>query len=309
MNRPNHRTSRRTPVASTLAVGLLLGALPFACSREEPAPPPAPPEPAAEVTAEEEVREVEDAAPAAPATLTGTVGYRLRIALPPEAIVSVRLEDTSLADAPATTIAAVSIPTEGRQVPIPFMLEYDPADIEPDRTYSVRATIEIDGQLRWTSTRAYQVITRNNPTAVDLIVDPVGEAPAPLPAPPADPVGTAVLLETPWRLAEIGGVAFVATEGSRDPSLTLLREESRLAAQGHCNRHMGTYALGADGSIELRPTVSTRMACLSAEIEAAEREFIAALGAANRYEVRGTTLLLKDGDMVIARFVAVDTNK
>lgn len=34
-------------------------------------------------------------------TITGTVAYRERIALPPNAVVTVTLEDVSLADAPS----------------------------------------------------------------------------------------------------------------------------------------------------------------------------------------------------------------
>ena len=37
-------------------------------------------------------------------TITGTVAYRERVALPPDAAIDVRLEDTSLQDAPAKLI-------------------------------------------------------------------------------------------------------------------------------------------------------------------------------------------------------------
>ena len=45
-------------------------------------------------------------------TLDGTVAYRARIALPPEAMVAVRLVDISRADAPSITLGAV-VPDEG----------------------------------------------------------------------------------------------------------------------------------------------------------------------------------------------------
>ena len=56
------------------------------------------------------------------AVLTGTVTYRERIALPPNARVEVRLEDVSQADAPADEIASQTIAANGKQVPIPFEL-------------------------------------------------------------------------------------------------------------------------------------------------------------------------------------------
>lgn len=77
-----------------------------------------------------------------PATaVTGTVTYPQRIALPPEAVVVVKLEDVSLADAPAVVIAERTIPTNGQQVPIPFKLVYDPGDIIPNHRYTVSARI------------------------------------------------------------------------------------------------------------------------------------------------------------------------
>ncbi|MHC6802504.1 YbaY family lipoprotein, partial [Vibrio antiquarius] len=42
-----------------------------------------------------------ESAEASMKTITGTVAYRERIALPPNAVVTVALEDVSLADAPA----------------------------------------------------------------------------------------------------------------------------------------------------------------------------------------------------------------
>ena len=63
---------------------------------------------------------------AAPRTLTGTVTYRERIALPPGAVVEVSLLDVSLADAPSRTIARTRI-TARRQVPIPYRLRFNDA--------------------------------------------------------------------------------------------------------------------------------------------------------------------------------------
>lgn len=61
--------------------------------------------------------------------LKGKVTYRERIALAADAIVEVVLQEVSRADAPATSIASQTIETQGAQVPIPFALTYDPAQI------------------------------------------------------------------------------------------------------------------------------------------------------------------------------------
>lgn len=98
------------------------------------------------------------------ATVTGTVFYRERIAMPPSAILEVTLQDISRADAPAVTLATQTQTFEGRQVPIPFELPYDPAQIDERYTYAVRATITVDGQLQFVSDQVYPVITGDNPT-------------------------------------------------------------------------------------------------------------------------------------------------
>ncbi len=106
-------------------------------------------------------------------TITGSVSYRERIALPPGSAIRVTLEDVSLADAPAAIIAEATLRPE-RQVPIPFTLRYDPAQVNPAHRYAVRAQIsDAHGRLRWTTMEHYGVLTQKNPAHVELIVHPV----------------------------------------------------------------------------------------------------------------------------------------
>jgi putative lipoprotein len=110
--------------------------------------------------------------------VTGTVTYLQRSALPPDAVVTVKLADVSKADASAEVISEQTIPTEGKQVPFPYSLPYDPAKIVESNTYVVQARIEAGGKLLFINTTAYPVITRGNPTEnVEVIVEPVGETP------------------------------------------------------------------------------------------------------------------------------------
>jgi len=92
--------------------------------------------------------------------VTGTVTYRHRMALPPDAVVDVSLQDTTIADAPARIVGQTTIATRGAQVPIPFRIDYDPAGIDPSHRYMVRATITVDGRMLFTSPKAYPVLTR-----------------------------------------------------------------------------------------------------------------------------------------------------
>jgi uncharacterized lipoprotein YbaY/heat shock protein HslJ/uncharacterized lipoprotein NlpE involved in copper resistance len=119
------------------------------------------------------------------AAVTGSVVYRQRIALPPDAIVHVKLQDVALADSPAKTLAEVDIPTAGRQVPISFRVAYTPADVDPSHRYAVRATITSGGKLLWTSTQSYAVITQGNPTEVQVLVEQAAASPAARPESPS----------------------------------------------------------------------------------------------------------------------------
>jgi len=107
--------------------------------------------------------------------VTGTVSYRQRIALTPDAVIEVKLLDVSRAGAAAVTIAEQTIKPAGRQVPIAFEIRYDPSGIDDRNRYVIQARILEGGQLRFINTRAYQVITGGHPKAVDVMVEPVGQ--------------------------------------------------------------------------------------------------------------------------------------
>ncbi|MFO7663041.1 MAG: YbaY family lipoprotein [Chloroflexota bacterium] len=107
-------------------------------------------------------------------TVTGTVTKLDRSALSPNAIVEVQLRETSIADAPATILATQTIPANGQELPLPFELSYDPAQIVSSGLYSIFATITVDGQLQYISQSANPVITNGAPTAgVEVLVSPV----------------------------------------------------------------------------------------------------------------------------------------
>jgi putative lipoprotein len=61
--------------------------------------------------------------------VSGTVSFRERVALPPGAVVTVRVADVSRADGPAVILAQNAIEVAG-QVPVPFELAVDAADVD-----------------------------------------------------------------------------------------------------------------------------------------------------------------------------------
>ncbi|RXJ73915.1 lipoprotein-related protein [Veronia nyctiphanis] len=105
------------------------------------------------------------------AEVKGSVSYLQRIALPPNAKVTITLGDVSMADAPMKVISSSSYMTEGKQVPLPFSLFYAKSQIDPKRTYAVQATIEVDGKLMFVNDTAYNVITdAQNTVNLDMML-------------------------------------------------------------------------------------------------------------------------------------------
>jgi uncharacterized lipoprotein YbaY len=126
-------------------------------------------------------------APARAGTVTGTAAYRERIALPPDAVLEVTLEDVSRADAPAEVIARARVEPRG-QVPIPFSIEYDAARIDPGRRYSVRARVVVGEKLLFTSTTVNPVLTGGAGSEVAIQLQGVAVASAaPRTAAPSHP--------------------------------------------------------------------------------------------------------------------------
>lgn len=114
------------------------------------------------------------AAPAATKQVTGTVTYLQRSALPSTAVIEVTMSDVAIQDVAAPVLSTQRIEADGNQVPFPYELPYDPAQIVRKHTYAVRATIKDGDKLLFISTQQYPVITRGNPTSnVEIVVSPV----------------------------------------------------------------------------------------------------------------------------------------
>jgi putative lipoprotein len=225
------------------------------------------------------------------AALTGTVSYRERIALPPNARVEVRLEDVSQADAPADEIVSQTIAADGKQVPIPFALRYAKSSIDAGHRYAVRASItSADGDLMFTTAMHYAVLTGGAPDSnIEIVVERAdGGLRQPEPGDPgaALPGGT-------WRLVAIRRPGAPEQAVGADPRYTVAFADGRLSGLAHCNRYTGGYEQPAPGQIKVLPMATTLMACPG---ESLESEFLRALGGGTRYELRGDRLLLSYGD-------------
>ena len=102
------------------------------------------------------------------AAVTGQVVWRERIMLPPQTKVIVRLQDVSLADAPAKVIAEAVIPAQ--TPPVAFSLGYDPAQIPSSARIAVSARVEVDGQLKFINDSHIAVINGGPTEGVEVLV-------------------------------------------------------------------------------------------------------------------------------------------
>ena len=70
----------------------------------------------------------------------------------------------------AAAVIAEQVITPEHGVPIPFVLLYDPKQIDDRMTYSVFASIRSGERLLFISDRSYPVLTRDHSNRVDLVL-------------------------------------------------------------------------------------------------------------------------------------------
>ncbi len=106
-------------------------------------------------------------------TLEGTAAYRERIALPPDAVFEAELQDVSRPDAPAEVLGRTRIDPAG-QPPFRFQIAYNDAALLPGRRYVVRATVRQQGQLLFTTNRAYPLLRGADSAPLRLLLVSTG---------------------------------------------------------------------------------------------------------------------------------------
>lgn len=100
-----------------------------------------------------------------------TAAYRERIMLTPGHVLTVKVEDVSLMDAPARVLAETTQPLDGRGPPYAVTLSVPNARIDPRHTYAVRAEIrDPAGALRFTTDTRHSVLTNGAPNKADIMM-------------------------------------------------------------------------------------------------------------------------------------------
>ncbi|AUH66571.1 YbaY family lipoprotein [Paracoccus zhejiangensis] len=200
-------------------------------------------------------------------TLDGTVTYRERMALPPDAEITVQLVDVSLADAPATLLGETTL-TPSHEVPVPYQITYDDADLTEGHSYAVQARITVEGQLIFINTSRHAVFGPE-PDATDIVVERVAASPE---AAAPSPAGR-------WLAEDIGGGGVI----DNAQSVLELAADGTVTGSGGCNRMTGTAVIEGD-ALSFGPIASTRMGCVPA-LGNQETKFFAALAATRNWQI------------------------
>ncbi len=111
--------------------------------------------------------------------VSGTIWIKQKVALPPDAVLTVTLSDASLADAPSKVVAQRAVRTEGKQAPFSFVLPYNPSDVQPNALILLSAAVTINGRLVFITDTVQEAIN-NGGTKIDLNLVPVQQTEVPV---------------------------------------------------------------------------------------------------------------------------------
>jgi heat shock protein HslJ len=105
------------------------------------------------------------------------------------------------------------------------------------------------------------------------------------------PPSTAQLLNTYWKLTQLGNQVITTPQDARELHVVLHSENQRVAGFSGCNSLMGAYVLTGN-ELRFEQVGGTLMAC-TANMEV-ERQFLAMFAQVSGWEIRGETLELRD---------------
>jgi putative lipoprotein len=214
-------------------------------------------------------------------SISGEVLYRERIALPPNAILTVELADVSLADAPAAIIGKQVVDPAG-QVPIKFTISFDPAVIQPNMQYALQARITVNDTL-WFINDMRHTVDPLADAQQSLVLKMVRKSEAPAP--------TSNIFDAVWVSEDASGAGM--------PPTFSVKADGKLFGKGPCNNYFGTAKIG-DGTIAIGDVGSTRMAC-APDVMDREKAFFEMLRNAASFDIKAGRLTLrgKDGEDIL----------
>lgn len=218
--------------------------------------------------------------PSAWPSVRGTVSYRERIALPPDAELVVRLE--SLRERGGEPLSLVRMRLNGRQVPIPFQIHHAPLEPAAAAQVILVAEIHVGGRVQFQSERrSLESFAPSRPIQLQLT---------------RSEAVPGAFTQVTWELVELRGLP-VQVEGRR-PTLLFEADGTTLRGFSSVNNFGGTYSFEA-GRLQIDPGAITKMAGPEPNMRA-EMEFLQTLPHVNRMEWTASTLRLLRGDTPLA---------
>jgi heat shock protein HslJ len=107
-----------------------------------------------------------------------------------------------------------------------------------------------------------------------------------------------------WRLTELEGAPVAGSSVPRAPALRFVSEGERVTGFTTCNSLFGRYDAPGGDRLRLGELGTTRMACVDPALAAQEQRFLSVLERVDRFTIAGDTLILRQGDVVLARLTA-----
>jgi len=152
----------------------------------------------------------------------------------------------------------------------------------------MRVRIEVDGELWFTNTTRYQVITHGNPTSnVEVVLEKVG------------PQETLILEDIIWMLESY------SDRGNLKPliedtaiTIEFKSAEGQFSGSAGCNHYFGSYETEGGNLSIPGPIAATEMSC-GEEIDKQEREYLSTLQAARFYNIEDGRLTIICGDQFL----------
>ncbi|OJX99449.1 MAG: hypothetical protein BGP07_05385 [Rhizobiales bacterium 63-22] len=219
---------------------------------------------------------------AAEKTISGEVFYNGHTALPPEANLSVKLTDMSLADAPSRTVGETKISSLSGS-PIPFAISFDTAQIKPGHTYALQARIATGDTLWFVNDERYTIDPKNPGAPVEMKVVMVRKN--------TDEPVAAGIEGRDWLAENIQGSGVI---DNAQTTLTVT-SDGAVSGSGGCNRYFSRATVSGE-NVSFADIGSTYMQCPAALMNQ-ERKFLDALGKTRSYRIDTTgKLVLLDAD-------------
>lgn len=214
-------------------------------------------------------------------TLSVTVSFRERIALPPGAQLDVQFLEVVTPGEQTAVMASQRFAMAA--VPMTVSLGYDPQVVDGASDYAVFAAIRSpDGQRLFLGIETVDIPADPDRTSVDIMLTMLTD--------------TGANVAVPRR---ISGVAWTVTEvfgepwPDDDPATLIIDDEMNVSAFGGCNRFRGQMQPSGLGLAFPGTMAGTMMACPD-DTEAQERRFLAALTRVSDYVRYGAGLVMID---------------